>query len=154
MVDHFTIKIEGLEELRLALLLFAKDVKKNMAAAAKEAAAKQLLPTVGLQKYPPATAANAPPVPYYIRGRGTMTKKGLNATSERLGTQWYVRSIGLGAAIGNRASYAQWVHGEEQATKMGEKGWRKLVDVAQDKIQAIQQVYDRWIKYTIRKCGL
>lgn len=155
MPENFTIKIEGLKELETAFKKFPAEVSKNVDAAGQEAAKKALLPTVGLQKYPPATAANFPPEPYYIRGRGTMRKGVLKATSERLGTQWYVRKSGkLGTEIGNRASYARWVHGEEQAGAMARIGWRRLVDVAKEKTAMIIKIYDKWIKYTLKKVGL
>lgn len=155
MPEHFSIKIEGMDRLRAALRRFPVEVKANMQAAAKESADKLLLPTQGLQKYPPATDANRPPLPYYIRGRGTMYKSGLRATSENLSKQWYTKPLGWGGAeIGNRASYAQWVHGEKQAGAMAKIGWKRLVDVAKDKTREIQAVYEKWITYTLKKLGL
>jgi hypothetical protein len=152
MPGNFTIKIEGIDKLERFIKRFPVEVRRNMLAAAQEASKKVILPTMGLQKYPPATDVNRPPEPYYIRGRGTQTKSGNRGNSERLGTQWYVRALGrTGAEIGNRASYARWVHGEEQATAMGKIGWKKLIDVAKDKTADIIKVFDKWIAYTIRK---
>jgi hypothetical protein len=155
MPNNFSVRIEGMDELQAAFKRFPVEVKKNMQQAGAEAAKTVLLPTVGLQKYPPATSANMPPTPYYLRGRGTQNKSGNVGNSERLGTQWYTRPIGaMGTEIGNRASYAQYVHGEEQAQAMGAIGWRQLVEVAKEKGAAIQAVFDKWIKYTLRKVGL
>jgi hypothetical protein len=155
MAENFTIKIEGVEELQRKAAKFPGEVKKNMRQAASEAIKKVLLPVVGLQKYPPATSANYPPEPYYIRGRGTQTKRGNTGKSERLGTQWYTKPAGAyGTEVGNRASYARWVHGEEQANAMQKIGWRRLVDVAKEKTPEIIKIFDKWIAYTIRKLGL
>ena len=155
MPDNFTIKIEGIKELQDAFRKFPAEVKKNMQSAAAEASDKVLLPTQGLQRYPPATAANRPPVPYYVRGRGTEYKSGNSGSSENLSKQWYTKPLGWGGAeIGNRASYARWVHGDEQARALAKYGWRRLADVAKEKTAAIVAVYDKWIKYTLRKLGL
>ena len=152
MPDNFSIKIEGMEKIEKLAKQFPVEVRKNMRAAATEATKRAILPTVGLQKYPPATAANQPPEPYYRRGLGTQTKSGNTGSSERLGTQWYMRNAGtMGLEVGNRASYARWVHGEDQAGHMAAIGWRKLVDVAKEKTAEIQAIFDKWIKYTITK---
>ncbi len=153
--EHFSIQIEGMDKLVDFANKFPAEVRKNMNAAAKEAASKVLLSTQGLQKYPPATDANRPPTPYYIRGRGTEYAHGNAGNSERLGTQWYTKPVGWGGAeIGNRASYARWVHGEEQARAMANIGWRRLVDVAREKTAAIQKIFEKWIDYTISKLGM
>lgn len=155
MPDNFTIRIEGMDKLRAAFKKFPIIVRADMKAAGIEAAKKVILPTVGLQKYPPTTAANEPPEPYYIRGRGTQNKGGNRRNSEGLSTQWYIRQSGqMGTAIGNRASYARWVHGEEQAQAMGAIGWRKLAEVAKEKTPEIIKVFDRWILYTLKRVGL
>ena len=155
MPGTFSIKIEGMDELNAALNKFPAEVARNMQQAGAEASKKVLLPVQGLQKYPPATAANQPPEPYYIRGRGTQTKSGNLGNSERLGTQWYMRQAGkLGTELGNRTSYARWVHGEEQAQRMANIGWKRLVDVAVEKTKEIQVIYEKWINYTLNRLGL
>ncbi len=155
MPDEFIkIEVRGLEKIQAALAKFPREISKYLGQAGKEASSRAILPTEGLKKYPPAGAANAPPTPYYIRGRGTMTKSGLRATSERLGTQWTTATKGFSTEIGNRASYAKWVHGEEQASFMGPKGWRKLTDVVKEKMSDITRVYQAWVDKLIRDLGL
>lgn len=154
MADSIRIQVEGLEELQKALKKFPTQTKKHTQAAANEAIKRVILPTQGLQKYPPMTAANAPPEPYYIRGRGTQTLKGNKGNSQRLGTQWYTKAQGTGVELGNRATYAPFVHGEEQARAMERIGWRKLIDVINDKMPAIVKVYQAWVDKLLKGCGL
>jgi hypothetical protein len=147
------IDIKGIEKIQKALDKFPQEIQRTIEAAGEETA-KKVLSEQGLKKYPPATSANQPPTPYYIRGRGTQTAHGNLNNSERLGTQWTVKSNDLKTTIGNRASYARWVHGEEQAHFMAPKGWRKLTDVATEKIPVITQIYQAWINRLIKKLGL
>lgn len=115
-----------------------------------------VLNTKGLRSYPGATAANLPPVPYYVRGRGTQYKYGNNNKSERLGTQWLSIPYGkIGMKISNKASYAPYVHGEEtQSGAMAKIGWKKLFSVAKGKTQTIRDVYNKWVDQLLRKHGL
>ena len=157
-MTELKIQVEGLEKVMAALTKFPRQIGIYLGRAGGEAAHRVIFPTRGLQKYPPSTAANQPPTPYYIRGRGTMTSHGLRATSERLGTQWYTKRTGYGlehtTEIGNRASYAKWVHSEQQAQAMGRIGWRKIGDVAKEKLGNIKRVYDAWVAKLIRDLGL
>jgi len=153
--DFIKIEVEGIEKITAALARFPREIAKYMQQAGSEAAKRAILPTQGLKKYPGTTAANAPPVPYYIRGRGTQTAHGNLGNSERLGTQWYIKaSKSFSTEIGNRASYAKYVHGEEQASFMGPKGWRKLGDVVKEKMGDIVKVYQAWVDKLIRDLGL
>jgi len=155
MADPIHIKIEGLDKIHKALAEFPRQIGKYFAQAGAESA-HEILKEQGLKSYPPATEANAPPTPYYIRGRGTQTAHGNLNNSERLGTQFYIDSNvgGFKTEIGNRASYAQYVIGEEQAGNMGIKGWRKLWDVAIEKRDKITDIYQAWINKLIRDLGL
>ena len=153
MAGLIEIEIKGMKELKAALDKFPQQVKKYMAAAGTEAS-EEILETQGLRKYPPATAANAPPTPYYIRGRGTQTGSGNTGTSERLGTQWTVSAKDFETTISNRASYARWVVGETQASFMAPKGWRKLLEVAKEKQAAITVIYNRWVDKLLRDIRL
>jgi len=151
------IKIEviGIEKIQAALNKFPRAIAKYLGQAGDEAAKKVVLKTPGLKDYPPATAANRLPYPYYERGKGTWTSAAHNTyTSERLGTQWYVKKEGMGTAIGNRASYAHWVVGDDQPVHMKQKGWRKLLDVVTEKMSAITAIYQRWAEKLIRDLGL
>jgi hypothetical protein len=156
MTDEFlSIQIEGLKELMRAAAEFPREVARNMSQAGREAGERVILPTRGLRNYPPAGAGNRPPVPYYIRGRGTQYKNRNLHNSERYGTQFYVKREGWSTHIGNRASYAQWLTDKDrQAKHMADIGWRKLWDVAHDKLGSIGKVYQSWVDKTLRDIGL
>ena len=154
--DNFIrIEVKGLKELEAAIAKFPQQSAKYMGQAGEEVAKKVIFTTEGLKKYPPLTDANAPPTPYYIRGRGTQTKSGNTGKSEKLGTLWYAKAQGYSTAVGNRASYAKYVHGDDdQATFMAPKGWRKLKEVAEEKITEITKVYDAWVGKLLKDIGL
>lgn len=154
MPDFIKIEVIGIERIQAALHKFPREISRYMGQAGSEAASRVILPTEGLKKYPPATGANSPPAPYYIRGRGTQGVNKFYATSERLGTRWTTKTTGTKTEIGNSASYAKWVHGEEQAHFMGPKGWRRLVDVVEEKMGDIKKVYQAWVDKLIRDLGL
>jgi len=140
-----------MDKIKRALTRFPRQISKYLQAAGKESASRVILPTQGLKKYPPRTAANLPPTPYYIRGRGTQYKTKNNLKSERLGTQWYVAKSGnFGTEIGNRARYAKWVVGEQQSVWMAVIGWRRLAAVVEEKMSGITAVYQAWIDKLIR----
>ena len=156
-----SIQVTGIEEIRAAMAQFPAEVKHGMEQAGKEASA-EVLGTVGLQAYPPATAANQPPAPFYLRGLGMVTKYGSGTnelSSETLGKQWNVAVNGYKTTIGNSASYAKWVHGDEQAKGMSKnatipKGWRKLTEVAKEKTKVITKIYNAWVDKTLKEIGL
>jgi hypothetical protein len=170
-MTEIKLTIKGIEVLQSLLRQFPKEIGNTLSAAGREAAEKIILPTEGIRKYPPADAANAPgryktvtingrPATfrqgYYIRGRGfqSPTRGGGYrnlANSERYGTQWYVKRNGYGTEIGNRASYAKWLGGEEQARHMAARGWRRLIDVALEKLPEITAVYQKWVDDLIAK---
>ena len=153
-MSDFQIEIVGLDKLLSALDKFPNKVKTTLARAGQEAA-KEVIETKGLHNYPPLTSANRPPTPYYIRGQGMQYKNKNSMSSERLGTQWYVKSSGYQTKIGNRASYAKWVHDDkEQARAMATIGWRKLFEVAKEKKAQITKVYQTWVNKTLRELGL
>jgi hypothetical protein len=141
--------------LQAALRKFPKLATRYLQAAGVEAHKRVILQTPGI-KYPPMTDANRPPVPYYIRGRGTQTAHGNLGNSERLGTQWYTKPAGTGTWIGNRASYAQYVHGDEdeQAKAMAAIGWKRLIDVINARMPEIVKVYQAWVNKLLVACGL
>jgi hypothetical protein len=152
--EGLTIKVEGLDELMAKFDQFPKVITRNLAAAGKQAASRVILPTEGLKNYPPMTDANRPPTPYYVRSLGMQYKSGNTGGSENLGKQWTVRSQHGRTDIGNRASYARWVHGQEQARHMARIGWKKLFDTAKGLIGRITKVYQAWVDKTIRDLKL
>ena len=148
------IELNGLDELNAAMSKYPRTIIKNLGAAGKEAADDVILPTSGLRNYPPHTAANLPPTPYYIRGQGTQTATKNYGNSENLGKKWNVTRRGYETRISNPTSYARYVHGEEQAEAMAEIGWLKLFETAVKKGKEIQRVFQAWINKTLRDIGL
>jgi hypothetical protein len=154
-----TVQVNGLAELQKKLGDMASELEDTIQAAGEEVAKRVILPTEGLQVYPPETDANQPPTPFYIRGRGmerggTRVPEYNDMSSERLGTRWVVeRAYKYAVRIGNSASYAPFVHGREQATFMAAKGWLMLEKVVQDQIRDIAEVYQAWIDRLIRNFG-
>jgi len=148
------IKVEGLDKLEKALERFPKKIDKNLKQAGKDAA-EEILDTQGLRRYPPATAANLPPAPYYQRGSGTIYASGKSSgTSENYGKKWNVEAQRYTTRISNSASYAPYLAGEQQARAMQRLGWRKIFDVAKEKMSRITRIFQKWIDYTIRELGL
>jgi hypothetical protein len=148
------ISVEGLDRVLKAFGVLPKEIETAVKQAGEESA-KEIIETQGLQKYPPMTAANQPPAPYYVRGKGTQTKRGNLGNSERFGTQFYVEAKPWATKIGNNASYARYLTDEkDQARAMQRIGWKKLIDVARDKKGRIQRVYQAWIDRAISRLGL
>jgi hypothetical protein len=159
--DQFiNIQIVGLERIQKGLAAMNGDLKKTFHGAAVEMA-QEIIDTKGLKSYPPASEANSPPTPYYIRGRG-MQRAGRRKPeyndnkSEKYGTQFYTKPspAAFQVTIGNRASYAPFLAGNEQAKAMAKHGWRKLIDVANEKTKKITKIYQDWIDRLIKIHGL
>lgn len=149
------IEVKGLDKILAKFNQFPKEIARAMSQAGHQAAERDLLPTLGLKTYPSETAANKPPTPYYIRGRGMQYKSGNAKNSENLGKRWYVHREGAETTIGNSASYAKWVHGDDdQAEAMATIGWKKLFKTAQDKIGEITKTYQAWVDKLIKDLGL
>jgi len=153
-MSKIEIDVKGADILAANLDKFSNEIKFTMEAAGQEAAT-EIMDTEGLKRYPPSTAANAPPTPYYIRGTGTQLKSRNLGNSEDYKNQFYAKHTTAGTLIGNRASYAKYLADEkEQATHMARIGWRKLIDVAMEKLGVITTIFNKWVDYTIRKLGL
>lgn len=144
-MSNFNFDIKGINELEAKLKRVGVSLNKYTQAGASEAA-KNLIEAEGLGKYPPLTAANQPPTPYYIRGRGMQYKTKNNYKSERLKEGFTVAKISYGAKIGNNASYAPYVVGEKQASRMAEIGWKSLPKYAKEKIDDIKDTLSKWIR--------
>ena len=166
---------QTLAALQAAMTRFGSQAEKYMGAAGREIAEDIILPTEGLRKYPPADAANAPGryktvtfsngntvnfrMGYYVRGKGMYqpTRGGgykLAQGSERYGTQFYTKANQAEITIGNRASYARYLGGENQAGHMGARGWKRLIDVAEANIGRITARYSLWVDKLLRDVGL
>ena len=155
MSDFIKIDVQNEEKLIEAINKFPREASRYLNQAGHEAASRHVLTTIGLQKYPAETDANRPPTPYYIRGRGTQYKNSNSGKSENLGKRWSVKKYQrYGVVIANNASYAQYVHGENQARVMEAIGWRKLSDVVVEKLELIKGVYQAWVDKLLRDLGL
>ncbi len=148
-----SINVTGLDKLLAAFEKFPDEVARYLESAGREAA-EEVLDTTGLRAYPPAGAGNSPPTPYYVRGQGTQYASYNDGRSERFGTQFYVEPKDFVTTIGNRASYAKYLAGEEQAGHMGAIGWRKLLEVAIEKQPALAAIYQGWVDKAIKDLGL
>jgi len=152
--DNISIEVKGLKEIDAKLKKLGVSLEKYAQQGFMESS-KDIIKTQGIQKYPPATDANLPPTPYYIRGRGMQYKARNDGKSERYGTQWHVEKVKWGIKIGNRASYAKYLTDEkEQARAMARIGWKKLADVVKERMPKIKRTVDASIKAAIRKAGL
>lgn len=144
------IRIEGAKELRRKL------------AGIQELDEKAVLRAIGLDiidavsPYPNKTVANSPENPsgrWYERGYGPRWRRkrtggvGGRRTSENLSKKWGIVVRGSQVQIGNTASYAEYVQGEKQAGFHASRGWKKLQDVAEQRlpevVDALRKQIDR-----------
>lgn len=151
--NNINIEVKGLTELKTKLAQVGKKLSSYMSAAAVEAS-KDLLAHQGLQKYPPEGAGNQPPTPYYIRGRGMQYKSHNDYRSEKLGASFTIQKISYGAKIGNNASYAPYVVGADQSSRMKAIGWLNIVEFAKQQIGAIKKTFDAWVAKAIKDTHL
>jgi hypothetical protein len=157
MLTNVTINFSTfqLSQFTSKLSTVKQALPKTLALAGRVCAEKELLSTIGLRHYPPATAANRPPTPYYIRGRGMQTKHGNTGSSERLGTRWTVYLEMYQVKISNRTTYAKWVHGDDtQAKAMGRIGWKKLFETAKSQVVKYNAIYKDFIEAMLKAHGL
>lgn len=164
------IKVTGVEKLQAALQKFPRQIAKYLGNAGREAAIKYIFSTRGIK---------ARPEPFYLSrtevyGEPFQSDKqrrwffaalrnkkievpyrrGQSPGSEKSEQKWYAKSEGYNTKIGNIASYAMYLHGDEQSKYMVRKGWRKLLEVAQEKISDITRVYQLYVDKLIRDLQL
>lgn len=167
------ITITGIERVIIAMRKVPDQVEKYFSHAGGDIG-RTIIKERGLANYPRATEANNPGRTrtvelggkmvtfrqgYYERGRGYFAPvRGggykLVRGSMTLGKQFYVNNVPGKITISNKADYAPYVIGEEQAGAMAKIGWKKLSDVAKDKIEIITRIYQRWINKMLRDLGL
>lgn len=172
MTADIYIDVKDLNLLKTRLKKFGDTVNKYMTAMAQEAG-NLVIKQQGLKKYPPSTEANQPgrfsltnhrAMGYYQRGKGwnyPLFKDGEvrgyknTGKSERYGTQFSVERYENGAKIINRASYAPYLTDEEkQSSKMAAIGWRKMIDVAKERLPQIKKIFDKWVQKALKESGL
>lgn len=160
------IEVKGLKELQAAIAKFPRMVEIYMGKAGQEAADRVILNTAGLRKYPP-DAARAPQAQnwtdkqrryfFWALRQGIIEvpyRRTLSPGSENFGKQWYVKRKGFSTEIGNRASYAHWLSGDDQSAYQAARGWRKLLDVANEKLPQITKVYNAWVAKLLKDIKL
>ena len=153
------------EDLKLALKK-APDILRREISKAGRDAAKTILAVEGLRNYP---AQQSPSNPrsgykrgvgsYYRRADGTVKQY---HNSEDVGSKWTVRTTSdFKTVIGNSASYAPFLHGTKgrtgpvgQARRMAKRGWRQILDVAQEMVFKYKHHYERAVERALQKAGL
>ncbi len=164
MTNPIEIEIKGADKIVAALTKFPQEIAQNFRKAGEEAE-EEIVETRGLKNYPPKTEANAPgrysikthqKMGYYVRGTGAFSPSGKQTGgSEDYGSNFYAKHTPGGTIIGNRTSYAKYLADENlQARVMEKYGWRKLIDVAKEKLGIITTIFNKWAQYTIDKLGL
>jgi hypothetical protein len=148
------VTIKGIEEIQAKL----KQIKPQIVAGVK-AGAVHIEGKV--KKYPAATYANSPRTytpgsgwnTWYERGWGQkwpVASGGWHGkkNSEQLGQQWTteLKNGGLTAVIGNKVSYAHWVHsGTMQARALKRIGWKTDEEIAEQEADKISQFIKEYI---------
>lgn len=143
MADRVSFKLEGIDALenKLGTLMAARTLQR-----AAKSAGEIIKDDAG--QYPPESAANQPPAPYYQRGMGTVTSSGkVRRTSENLSKRWRMDANASGVDITNTASYAQFVHGRRQASFHARRGWKQLKPTARRLMPQIQrEIVREWAR--------
>lgn len=149
------VTIEGDVETAKALAELPAELEQAAQAMGAEII-MEIRGTTGVQEYPPATAANRPPTPYYIRGMGIQLKSRNLGNSEQYGKQWTEPvSEGFKTVSKNTASYGPFLVDDlRQAAHMAAIGWRKLGEAAREKRTRFIEIAEGWIDFAIEKLGL
>lgn len=149
------VKVTGIGTLIKKLERFLGELKTAYGEANIEVA-NMILDTEGLRKYPPETAANRPPEPYYIRGRGMQYKSRNDGRSEQYNRRWQMTTTdSYSLRITNTASYAPYLTDKDkQARRMAVIGWRKIFDVQKEKRKEAHGIYWKHLSHLLRKTGL
>lgn len=126
VIYNVTVDEEGVLNKLDTLLPFTMSQIENATYAVAEEAIRVF------KDYPPETEANEPPPPYYERGVGYYGRTGkLTKPSEQLDQRWGFEVNRMGdemvtATVENTASYAAYVHGDEEQLQMpwhAARGW-------------------------------
>lgn len=132
------VRVEGLDEL---LKKMDKVKGGEFVKPALKVGGERLRDQAG--KYPPSGDWNNPAeLRWYERGYGPKWRtasgeiKG-KKTSENLRKKWYVKPDKDSVLVGNNASYALYVHGEQQPKFHKDHGWKKLLETAVEQADEI-----------------
>lgn len=149
-----SFEIKGLDALLRKFKLLKPKLETYVTTATEESANYILDNTVGLRLYPPETAANRPPTPYYIRGVGTQYKSRNDYRSQQLGSRWVLKKSYMATEVSNTATYSPYVHGDRQAARMAKIGWVKTSTAFSKAKPIILRRIDEAVKKVLRLVGL
>ena len=153
-MTNITVEIKGLEELKQKFGGVPPMLRSRLARAGTRYA-PVLMDTQGVRTYPPTTAANMEPTPYYIRGTGTQYASYNKGESEQYNLRFTVESRETTTIIGNTASYAKWLAGEySQALAMARIGWKKLIDAAKETRTQMLHIYSEEVDNALKALRL
>jgi hypothetical protein len=142
--DVITIEVNAKELIR-ALERAPREIERAIERAGMESG-QNIIKQEGLKAYP-----------IEPQWEGYRYKRG-GLRSERYGTKWNTRYASLQTTIGNSASYARYLAGEEQSRKVNMHipglGWRKLMEVAREQLGEIKSIFEYWIKLGLHRAGL
>jgi hypothetical protein len=161
-----SIRIKNLKEIQIALAKFPRYMKAVQHEFSR-AASEVVLADQGGNKpfYAPETSHNRPPEIYYERGVGSHYVNRIEHTSEQMDKRFYTKTSGFNTHIGNTASYAHYVIGDDQTYNsrtdhhgypigMAQIGWQKLINAARKGKQAIADRWDDIVRRTLERVGL
>lgn len=164
---RFNVEMDeaSLRELQAKFAAISSELERNWARASEEVA-HEIVEVEGLKQYPINTAGAPQPFKsdksrrYFFAAlrRGEIEvpyRRGQSPGSETYAKRWYVEVSGLTATIGNNASYARYLsHETEQSGYMAARGWRKLKEVAEEKLPDIIKIYEGWTGRAMKNLGI
>lgn len=154
--------------ISVSVTLDTKDLEKlarkmNVLPAFKDGIAAGAVYVKGvIAEYPPATDANVPgpyPKRWYVRGKGPhWALKGggfhFSRTSETLGRRWTIVSVndGLGARVGNNASYGPYVQAREYQQRWHKAhGWNTAETVVENEGPEVMKKIQLFVEKAMAK---
>ena len=152
-----SIDIRGDKELSAKLRQVESAIRRTAMTGGMQDATKYVATNAAV--YPPTSAANAPPPPYYIRGTGTQYVGYNRRESEQLNLHWDRRvNESHGQATGvveNLVSYAPWVHSVVRQSEIHKtRNWRNIERIKQDVEQGVVKIFKDGVEKALRVFGL
>src|SRR3990167_883326 len=150
------IKIEGADQLAKRLKLAGDLIRKTAMLGGMHDATKYVAKDAAV--YPAETEANAPPPPYYIRGRGTQYDKYNRGESKQLNLHWdrhvSERGDGVQGVVENKTSYAPWVHSVVRQRWFHKiNNWRNIERIKNDVEQGVVQIFRSGVEKVLKIAG-
>lgn len=135
MGEHVSTKITGAD--------IEKIIDPRTAQRAGQFVGEEIV--ANLSPYPPATSANRPPAPYYVRGEGTINAQGQSdGSSQKMSSRWNVVAGSRTTKVINDADYSGYAVGVNQPDYMARKGWPSEEDYLNDprELQKLAEIYN------------